>query len=132
MRSVCEIVTEARRKGGAVVKQLSNQEISTILAALRLWQQESDEIQHFEEVDPLTNVEIDGLCEDLNCKDTFLVDQEESSLLEDAVQEVLQMHHALYPTCKEGCPACEILGRARALGVTTADWPRTNGKAVQL
>jgi hypothetical protein len=58
---------------------LTYAELSTILAALRMFQEDlrvggyesplnrTVTIPHFEDVDPLTGVEIDSLCERLNC-----------------------------------------------------------------
>ncbi len=55
---------------------LSDRELATVLAALRYWQRQSSKAvdaallspDHFEEsCTPLTDREIDGLCERLNC-----------------------------------------------------------------
>jgi len=49
---------------------LSSKETATVLAALRTAQSNREEFEsmpHFEETTPLTNEEIDTLCEDLNC-----------------------------------------------------------------
>lgn len=53
---------------------LSSRELATVLAALRHWQRAVPEKDahaylpsHFKSDSPLSNVEIDGLCEKLNC-----------------------------------------------------------------
>jgi hypothetical protein len=48
---------------------LSDRELATVLAALRLAQQDRaglESMPHFEDVEPLSNEEIDELCERLN------------------------------------------------------------------
>jgi hypothetical protein len=52
----------------------TDRELATLLAALRLWQASQDYgedlapyIGHFEEHQPLSSLEIDELCERLNC-----------------------------------------------------------------
>ena len=56
---------------------LNYQELSTVLAALRVFQEGYDEstgeseysgMSHFDDVEPLTNDQIDELCERLNCE----------------------------------------------------------------
>ncbi len=54
--------------------ELSNRELATVLAALRLFQSEADYdseavygMEQFREVEPLSNDEIDVLCRRLNC-----------------------------------------------------------------
>ena len=65
--------------------QLSYKELSTVLAALRNFQEttikdDRFDFPHFDDVDPLTDDEIDDLCENLNIDDT------ESALLEEHKQ----------------------------------------------
>ncbi|WP_373548002.1 hypothetical protein [Chamaesiphon sp.] len=50
---------------------MSDREVATILAALRYFQANRDDIldaemPHFEEIEPLTSTEIDDLCEEIN------------------------------------------------------------------
>jgi len=52
--------------------QFTDRELATVLAALRYWQQDLSEndgpiSEHLDEHAPLTVVEIDDLCERLNC-----------------------------------------------------------------
>ena len=56
---------------------MTGKDTATVLAALRFWQnnvtdeEKSDELNgygHFEEHEPLTNEEVDDLCEKLNTK----------------------------------------------------------------
>ena len=59
-------------KGDTWRYQLNDSELSTVLAALRMWQRHTDSNtsamhHHFEEVAALTEDEIDALCERLNC-----------------------------------------------------------------
>jgi hypothetical protein len=52
---------------------LTYRQLSTVLAALRVFQEIPDEaradMEHFEDVDPLTDPEIDELCESMNLDD---------------------------------------------------------------
>lgn len=57
-----------------VTVSLDSNELATVLAALRYWQQDlaanGDEpiiSEHFEDVKPLTPDQIDDLCERINC-----------------------------------------------------------------
>jgi hypothetical protein len=58
--------------------RLTERELATVLAALRYWQQDLTEnddgpisLEHFDDrITPLTSLEIDLLCEHLNCKPT--------------------------------------------------------------
>lgn len=56
--------------------KLNYQELSTVLAALRLLQDQLEEnpcvvdiMPHFDDVECLTIEQINGLCEDLNCEE---------------------------------------------------------------
>ena len=53
---------------------LSERELATVLAALRVWQANpvppASVAAHFEEYSPLSAAEIDELCERLNCAPT--------------------------------------------------------------
>jgi len=44
----------------------NRRELATILAALRLFQKQHPDTEHFEDVEPLNDDEIDSLCERLN------------------------------------------------------------------
>jgi hypothetical protein len=53
--------------------ELTNKETATVLAALRYWQDETrdypelmDDFDHFEDIEPLTDQEINDLCERIN------------------------------------------------------------------
>lgn len=55
---------------GSTSVTLTYAQLSTVLAALRLAQTNRDEFEtfdHFADVDPLTDEEIDALCEYINC-----------------------------------------------------------------
>ncbi len=75
------------------MRQITNEEIATILGALRCFQKDREQFvtmgglaaekfreksEHFEEFAPLTDAAIDALCEDLNAKDTFIGDAGDS------------------------------------------------------
>jgi hypothetical protein len=56
------------------IKNLTDRQTATILASLRYFQANRDdilelELEHFEEVTPLTYEEIDELCESINFKE---------------------------------------------------------------
>ena len=62
-----------------LVRPLSNRELATVLAALRLWQADvsdndagipADFVEFFDDHAPLTADEIDALCDRLNTKET--------------------------------------------------------------
>lgn len=59
----------------------NHRELATILAALRLFQEQRPNTEHFEEVEPLNNDEIDTLCERLNASPA----EELSEAINDAV-----------------------------------------------
>jgi len=74
------VLAEARHpeamKTAAGPLKLTYRELSTILAALRLFQSEVDwnrEMPHFDDCEPLDNAEIEALCERLNCDDSVEV-----------------------------------------------------------
>jgi hypothetical protein len=55
--------------------KLNNRELATVLAALRYWQRGLTDVvraeaEHFDNCEPLTDPEIDALCERLNFGDT--------------------------------------------------------------
>lgn len=56
---------------------INERELATVLAALRSWQERGDPggfySEYFEEYEPLSEDEIDDLCERLNCSD--LIDE---------------------------------------------------------
>lgn len=70
--------------------KISNRELATVLAALRLWQAglpldfegDAGRTGHFEEHAPLTPDEIDKLCERINCEVSSTEESEELYLCE--------------------------------------------------
>lgn len=57
------------------LRKLNSREIATMLAALRLFQMKGDPIsyhEHFADCEPLSDLEIDRLCESINFGDIAL------------------------------------------------------------
>ena len=59
------------------MRKLTYAELTTILAALRTAQEDRpifEQMDHFADVEPLSDEEIDALCEDLNCGEILQVE----------------------------------------------------------
>ncbi|TNC80839.1 MAG: hypothetical protein C9356_11995 [Oleiphilus sp.] len=86
------------------VATFNYQELSTILAGLRVLQDMMDEsdlsgfrkLPHFDDVEPLNSVEIDALCERLNCSPEYLEGRYISEWLEGTVQTDCRINLANY------------------------------------
>ena len=70
VESAVEFANAVLEAAGEEPFKLTYRELSTILAALRLFQSERDwgrDLPHFDDCTPLDDAEIDELCERLNC-----------------------------------------------------------------
>ena len=82
-----------------MIRKLSNQEITTILAGLRLLQHEGGFPEYFADAGcrPLTKTKIDSLCDHLNAKDTYILSGEAINL-PDKLQAI---YSTLYDAARE-------------------------------
>ncbi len=82
-----------------MIRKLSNQEITAILAGLRLLQHEGGYPEYFADAGcrPLTKTKIDSLCDDLNAKDTYVLSGEAINLPD----KLLAIYSTLYDAARE-------------------------------
>ena len=82
-----------------MIRKLSKQEITTILAGLRLLQHEGGFPEYFADAGcrPLTKTKIDSLCEELNTGDTYVLSGEAINL-PDKLQAI---YSTLYDAARE-------------------------------
>lgn len=79
------------------MRQITNEEIATILGALRIFQsvqkvapetmQHLDTGGHFDDYAPMGDAAIDALCEELNGDDTWIATAEESPVIEVCIRK---------------------------------------------
>ena len=82
-----------------MIRKLTNEEITSIVAGLRLLQHEGGFPEYFEDSGhkPLTREQIEGLCEELNTGDTYVLSGEAINL-PDKLQAI---YSTLYDAARE-------------------------------